>query len=159
MKFVLGKPHPLVESDWYIVINEDSVEEIESRLQGNGKYMCESIALHSIKNNKEMPWTVAMAHVKASATCPILSRFGWYANRNGGMCDKLHDIVSEVEADKWPEKLTPEQLLRKIKISQYYGGKHWYAILPDSTHLEWKGQNRWLQARSARKAVREYLGI
>jgi len=28
MKFVFGKAHPLVEPDWYVLINEDSAEMV-----------------------------------------------------------------------------------------------------------------------------------
>jgi len=165
MKFVLGKPHVGAESDWYVLINEDSSDLVVELMQGSCKQRTERIAVHDLKSKspsiRGTSWRVMGAYTKAAVEAPdiISRRFGWYANRNGGMCPDLLEIEQEVDAKKWPVKMTPQELYDTVKISKWFGGKHYYAKLADGREVEWNGLRKWSTVKRAEEATRKFLGL
>jgi hypothetical protein len=159
MKFVLGKAHPLVESDWYVVINEDSAELVANLFESACRGRCNTIGINALKLNTQVPHAALGACVRAACEAPftISNRFGWYANRMGGMCQDLKEIQSETESDTWPELMTPEELIRTVKISKWFGGPHWYAKLADGREVECDGVRKWKTAEKAKQATRFFV--
>jgi len=163
MKFVLGKSHPLVESDWYVMIDDSSADLIVGLMQEGCKSRCEMLAVHDLKSTrvKTISLNVLGVYTRAACDAPyiISKRFGWFANRNGGMCRDLHEVEAEVEDSEWPKKWTPQELYETVKVSQWYGGKHYYAKLADGRDVEWGGLRKWSSAKKALRATARFLGV
>lgn len=152
MQFVYGKPHPLVEPDWYLRIGEDKASRsfaIERSSAGTAKFAFQGLQGH-------LPDPI-LADIRARAmlsltnTC-MIDRIGWYMNRVGGMCAKLHDITQETKADDFPLCFVQDD----IRIIQWPGGDHYYAKIGDED-VVWENKQKWNSRSEAMKAAKRFL--
>lgn len=150
MRFVYGKPHPLVEHAWYLVTaTANATFTIECMDRGIKKKMTEYV--HG--DNEISAFNLSILS-KIQAQRILDGPQIKYMNAVGGGCNELTDILHEVEADNFPAwKWT----IKDVKISKFDGGTHWYATLPDGISIEWQGDNKWPTPERAREASMAYL--
>jgi hypothetical protein len=143
VKFVLARPHKLVERCWLLHIDEQCLEFVEERQD------------RSLSSPGHTPMAMlAVANARLKLRLSIQQRVGWYMNRAGGCCPRAYDIVKTVYADDFPPK---KIVLSDVKISQYPNGTHFYAVLPNSELLERCGSTKWHTFKACETAVKQWI--
>lgn len=146
MKFVLGKPHKLVEACWYLVVDcRDAEMYVASILRNNS--MRFATDPHRGDLNAHLA-TISMQRAMLF-DFGMHERNGWFVGRMGGMCPNLVEVLKEVESESWPEA-------QRISISRWPNGKHYYAKV-DEQDVVWEGLNKWGTERAAQKAAEAFM--
>jgi len=152
MRFVLGRPvkgvkgHKITEKDfcWYVCLDcEDADLLVAGILNARAKQF-----LNDPHGKGEFSTHVAMVAASGLALqmeTGMHKRRGYYANRSGGMCPNLYEIIEDVEADDWPCEA-------KVEISKWMNGTHYY-VKVNGSDFEWKGKYKWNTREAAENAV------
>lgn len=150
MRFVYGKPHPLVEHAWYLVTESAGQSfTLECAERGIKKKLLECV--HGDTESSAVHMAIlSKLHADRMFEGPSTK----YMNAVGGGCNSLTDIIHEVESYDFP---TWKWTIKDVKISKFDGGTHWYATLPDGRSIEWQGDTKWPTADRARESAKAYL--
>ena len=152
MKFVLARPHKLVERCWLLHIDEQCLEFVEERQDRSLSTTLLRETSHPSPGHTPMAM-LAVANARLMLRLSV-QRVGWYMNQVGGCCPRAYDIVKTVYADDFPTK---KIVLSDVKISQYPNGTHFYAVLPNSELLEWRGSTKWHTFKACETAVKKWM--
>ncbi len=150
MRFVYGKPHPLVEHSWYLVTASANTAFVTECMERGLKQK----AAECIHGDTESSAFHLSILSKAHATRMIDGPRTKYMNAVGGGCNELTDILHEVESNHFPAW---QWTIKDVKISKFEGGAHYYATLPNGISIEWKDEIKWPTPERAKNAAMAYL--
>jgi len=167
MKFVFAKSHPLVEPDWWMVLDsEASRTQAEDRMmRSTAREHLEPLVCHDMRGSSKATLPalrldiISKAMAQHTMAMAFGQRDGWYANRMGGCCPSMHQIFKTVESSRWPSTKSNEELFNTASFSKWTGGKHWFVRLIDGTDVEWDGQLKWDTREEAEQATRQFLKL
>lgn len=152
MQFVLARPHEHSTADWYLLLDEDSID-----------YAIEYFGqMKSFMLRKYDDPTATSVNARLITEYPLIiqERLGWYMNRMCGTCDKLHTIEFTKHADKFPPTpMSDQKLFESVILTGYPNGSHCYAKLVDGRDVEVGGLSKFDSEDEARIATAEFLKL
>lgn len=152
MHFVFGKTTEHTPAAWWLLLDEESLGYADRVMERALTPYLRGMRSH-IATSAEPLFIAASAHL--SARMSLRDRLGWYMNMVGGVCPRMATILIERDSEKWPKDRP--WTMGDVKLSRYQNGKHWYAVLPDGTEVEWMGLKKWGTAKAAERSAQEYL--
>jgi len=163
LKFVFAKSHALINPDWWLVLDcEEARIYCEKRMFRNTIHK-NIRPLLSHKKTCDAAAAVLGVYSKGMgrmiASLAFGERDGWFANRVGGTCPDMHEILETVESDEWPSFVSNEELLVTAKFSKWPNGDHWYVRLSDGRDVEWDDECKWGTKAEALIATQKFLGL
>lgn len=161
--FVYAQPCPGSDPCWYLKI--DAVRDAKMVLETASEGVINDSARTMQHDMFRSPSPSTRAteleiEIKFKALGRMITglgdRDGWFLNRNGGMCPSLHNVIKTVKSDFFPDEIKKFDI-QDVRFSQWRGGTHWYARLPDGTDIEVDGDLKWNSRKEAVAAAKKFL--